>query len=241
LDQEPEQHERVEELMAGYALRSLSGEDAREADRLLSQHVPACPRCRATLLAFTETVADLAFAAEPMQPPETLLPRLHHELEPRTRRSIGARWIGVAAGAAVVLIAGGLAVSQGVRAGDEERRADLFAQALNFSQRPDAQSASLVDSDASAPAPVSEIVAPDVGHFFLIGSDVPPAPAGTVYGIWLSDGVDAVFAGTFVPLPDLTVVKVPYDRSRFDRVLITLEAEGTAPTQPGQPVWEAAA
>lgn len=236
-----EGHDHIEELMAGYALRSLSGEDAAEADRLLSEHVPGCARCRATLLAFTDAVADLALAPDPIEPPETLLPRLHRELEPRARRPVSARWAGVAVGVAVVVIAGGLAVSQGVRAGDLERRADLFAQALSFSQRPGAESAPLVGSAADGPAPVSEVTAPDVDHFYLVGEDVPPAPAGATYGIWLAGDADAVFAGTFVPAPGLTVVKVPFDRSRFDRVLITLEGEGTVPTQPGPAVWEAAA
>ncbi|HEV2950553.1 MAG TPA: hypothetical protein VGZ51_00485, partial [Actinomycetota bacterium] len=106
---DPQEHDRIDELMAGYALRSLSGEDATEADRLLSQHVPDCERCRETLLAFSDTVADLAFAADPIAPPETLLPRLHRELEPRTGRPAAGRWVGVAAGMAVVLVAGGLA------------------------------------------------------------------------------------------------------------------------------------
>ena len=39
----------------------------------------------------------------------------------------------------------------------------------------------------------------------------------------------------------VTVFKVPFDRSRFDRVLITLEGEGTVPTEPGEALWEAAA
>jgi hypothetical protein len=237
----PEGHDHIEELMAGYALRSLSGEDAAEADRLLSEHVPGCARCRATLLAFTDAVADLALAADPIEPPESLLPRLHRELEPRTVRPVAARWTGVAAGVVVVVIAGGLAVSQGMRAGDLERRADLFGQALSFSQRPGAESAPLVGSAASGPAPVSEVTAPDVDHFYLVGKDVPPAPPGATYGIWLAGDADTVFAGTFVPAPGLSVVKVPFDRSRFDRVLITLEGEGTVPTEPGQPVWEAAA
>ncbi|HWL91660.1 MAG TPA: anti-sigma factor [Actinomycetota bacterium] len=227
--------------MAGYALRSLSGEDATEADRLLSQHVPGCARCRETLLALSDTVADLAFAADPIAPPDTLLPRLHRELEPRGERLPVGRWAGVAAGVAVVLVAGGLAVSQMLRASDLEDRNALFAQALRYSQRPDADSTSLVETDAEDPAPVSEVTAPDVDHFFLVGRDVPPAPAGSVYGIWLSDGVDAVFAGTFVPGPGVSVVKVPFDRSRFDRVLITLEADDSLPTEPGEALWEAAA
>ena len=238
---DPAAHERVDELMAGYALRSLSGEDATEADRLLSEHVPGCARCKETLLALSDTVADLAFAADPIAPPETLLPRLHRELEPRGERPPVARWAGIAAGVAVVLVTGGLAVSQVIRVSDLRERNALFAQALRYSQRPDADSAPLVGTDATDPAPVSQVAAPDVDHFFLVGSDVPPAPPGLAYGIWLSDGVDTVFAGTFVPGSGMTVVKVPFDRSRFDRVLITLEVEGTVPTEPGEALWEAAA
>jgi hypothetical protein len=236
----PHDHERIDELMAGYVLRSLSDEDAREADRLLSDHVPDCVRCRETLTAFSDTVADLALAVDPVTPPETLLPRLHRELEPRGRRPT-ARWAGVAAGAAVVLVTGGLALSQGLRASDLQQQAGLFEDALRLSQRAGANSAPLVDSEASDPAPVSEVSAPDVHYFFLIGSDVPPPPTGTTYGVWLSDGVDAVYAGPFTPGPALTVVRVPFDRSRFDRVLITVEVEGTVPGEPGRPIWEAAA
>jgi hypothetical protein len=36
-----EDHVRIQELLAGYVLDGLSGEDAVEADRLLSEHVPS--------------------------------------------------------------------------------------------------------------------------------------------------------------------------------------------------------
>jgi hypothetical protein len=237
---DPQEHDRVEELLAGYALRSLSGEDAREADRLLSEHVPVCGRCRATLLAFSDTVADLALAADPMPPPETLLPRIHRELEPRTARRPTGRWVGVAAGMAVVVISTGLAASQLMRAGDLEDRNDLLRQAFELSQRPDADTAKL---DASEPTALSAVSAPDVDHFFLVGSDLPATPAGFVYGVWLSDesGVEAVYAGSFLPVSGTTVVRIPFDRFRFDRVSITLEREGTVPEAPGDVIWEEAA
>jgi hypothetical protein len=238
---EQAEHERIEELLAGYSVRSLTGEDAREAERLLSEHVPGCERCRATLLAFSDTVADLALAADPIAPPDTLLPRLHRELEPRGVRPPVGRWVGVVAGIAVVLVTSGLALSQALRAGDLEERNQLFAQALRLSQRPDADTSRLVDPEASDPAPVSTVSAPDVGHFFLVGSDVPLPPPGFAYAVWLSDGEDAVYAGAFVPSPGVTVIRVPFDRSRFDRVSVTVEVEGEVPDEPGGVVWEAAA
>jgi hypothetical protein len=236
---ERDDHERIEELLAGYALRALSGKDAAEADRLLSDHVPGCDRCRASLIAFTDTVADLGLAATPLDPPDTLLPRLHRELEPRTRRPVG-RWTGVAAGVAVV-VAAGLALSQGMRALNLQQQNELVNEVLAYIQRTGATSDRLEQAEASGSAPMSEVSAPDAGHFYLLGTDVPPPPPGTVYGIWLSDGVESVFAGEFPWGPGVRVVKVPFDRSRFDRVLVTLEEVGSAPADPGSPVWEAAA
>jgi hypothetical protein len=236
---ERQDHERIEELLAGYALLALSGEDALEADRLLSEHVPDCERCRATLLAFSDTVADLGLAAPPLDPPDTLLPRLHRDLDERPRRAVG-RWTGVAAGVAVV-VAAGLALSQGMRARDLEQRNRLVNEVLSYLQRTGATSDRLEGADASGSAPMSEVSAPDVGYFYLLGTDVPPPPPGTVYGIWLSDGAESVSAGEFPWGPGVHVVKVPFDRSRFDRILVTVEEVGSAPTAPGAPVWEAAA
>ena len=69
-------HERIEELLAGYVLQSLSGEDAARADWLLARHVPSCSRCREILVDFQAVTGDLALTAQPLEPPETLLPRL---------------------------------------------------------------------------------------------------------------------------------------------------------------------
>jgi hypothetical protein len=237
---DPHEADRADELLAGYALRSLSGDDATEADRLLSEHVPGCIRCRQTLLASSDTVADLALGVDPVAPPETLLPRLHRELEPRTARPVPGRWVAVASGIAAILVVGGLTVSLGLRAGNLQTSNDLLGDALAFSQRPDADTARL---ETSEPTELSAISAPDVDHFFLVGSDLPAAPAGFVYGVWLSDqsGIEPVYAGSFLPASGMTVVRVPFDRVRFDLVFVTLEREGVVPDEPGDVVWEEAA
>ncbi|MGZ5300029.1 MAG: hypothetical protein ACXWDU_10185, partial [Actinomycetota bacterium] len=81
-----ETHERIEELLAGYVLRSLSGEDAVRADHLLSDHVPHCPACRDSLAVFQGVTADLALQAVALRPSDTLLPRLHRDLGAQDRR-----------------------------------------------------------------------------------------------------------------------------------------------------------
>jgi anti-sigma-K factor RskA len=233
-------HERIDELLAGYALGALSGEDAAETDRLLAEHVPGCARCRATLLAFSDTAAELGLVPEPLDPPDLLLARLHREMEPRGRRPV-ARWTGVAAGVAIAVVGAGLALSQTMQASDLRHQSARMNDLLQFIQRHGASTDQLVESRTADVAPMSEVTAPDVGYFYLLGTDVPPPPPGTVYGIWLSDGTQTVFAGVFPWGPDVRVVRVPFDRSRFDRVLVTVEEVGGEPDQPGPTVWEAAA
>src|SRR6266540_2959742 len=98
-----EDHDRIQELLAGYVLLSLSGEDAVEADRLLSEHVPSCPLCRDQVAGFQAVAGDLALAVSPVQPPDLLLPRIRRGVDEtpirgRHRASLVAVAAGVAAG-----------------------------------------------------------------------------------------------------------------------------------------------
>ena len=140
---------------------------------------------------------------------------------------------------AAILVVGGLTVSLGLRAGNLQTSNDLLGEALAFSQRPDADTARL---DTSGPTELSAISAPDVDHFFDRKRAAGRA-GGFVYGVWLSDqgGIETVYAGSFLPASDTTVVRVPFDRFRFDLVFVTLEREGAVPDEPGDVVWEEAA
>ena len=69
-------HDAAEELLAGYVLGALTGADAEAADRLLDEHVPDCITCRGTLDAFRGVTGELGLVADPLTPPEPLLPRI---------------------------------------------------------------------------------------------------------------------------------------------------------------------
>ena len=165
-----EDHEQIEELLAGYVLRSLSGEDAAEADRLLSDHVPACGRCRDTLTDFQSLSADLALDTPPLAPPETLLPRLHRELGPMPRRRRTGQLVAVAASVALVAGLAGTSLTQFVRAGDRQARADDMAAALDLARQPEA--------DLVPVGPATEISAPGSEEFYLYGHGRPGAALG---------------------------------------------------------------
>jgi hypothetical protein len=229
-----ENHEQIEELLAGYVLRSLSGDDATEADRLLSDHVPSCGRCRDTLADFQTLSADLALDTPPLDPPETLLPRLHRELEPvpRRRRRTGQL---VAVAASVALVAGlaGTSLTQFVRAGDRQARADDMAAALDLARKPEA--------DLVPVGPATEISVPGSEEFYLYGTGVQAPPPGSVYRVWLVSETGTTYAGELPYENGVVFLAVPFDPSSFTELLVTVEPAGSTPSSPGDVVWSAAA
>lgn len=63
------QHETYEQLAVGYALSALEPADEQE----FLVHLPACSSCLRALAEHRETLAHLAYAAEPVEPPAELL------------------------------------------------------------------------------------------------------------------------------------------------------------------------
>ena len=228
-----EEHDRIEELLAGYVLQSLSGDDAREAERLLVEHVPSCAPCRATLSDFEALTGEMALSADPLAPPEMLLPRLHREMgAPAPRRRPAAV---LAAAGAIVVVVGmtGVAVSQGIRAANADERRALMTEALQVASRPDASNVPLSGTGASGAsgAPI-EISAPGVEVVYLVCDDVAlPAP-GMVYRVWFDQGTSFRFVSAFEPEADMTVLRLAFDPSTVDQIVITEEPSDVAPTQP---------
>jgi anti-sigma-K factor RskA len=227
-------HERIDELLAGYVLRGLSGEDAAEADALLSEHVPGCVACRQTLGEFQELAADLALDAAPMAPPETLLPRLHRELEPVGRRRRPMQLFVVAAGVVAVVGLAGLAVTQNHRASHSRSRLADMSAALDLASKPGARVVPV--------GPAREISTPGSTVVYLYGTGVPQPPAGEVYRVWLvSQDNIARYVGD-LPIEDgIAFAQLSFDATTVAAVMITIEPQDSTPNQPGQVAWRSAA
>lgn len=232
------EHESIEELLAGYALGALSGPDAEEADRLLTEHVPRCAGCRATLTSFDAVAADLALDADPVSPPDTLLPRMHRELR-RSDQGAAARWnparlAAVAAGLVVVVGLGGLAVTRGGGTDVTTLAASNdITRALETAERPGAETTPI--------GPMTEVTAPGLEELYVYGRDVPAPPPGTTYRLWAVSDDEVAYLGDFLPPPSgVMVLEVTVDRSRYDRLSVTVEPLGSSPSALGEPVWTAA-
>jgi hypothetical protein len=237
-------HERIEELLAGYALRSLDGDDASEADRLLADHVPNCLTCRRTIADFREVTGDLAVAPDPVTVPDLLLPQIHRAMGHTSRRSrsrFGATWIAAAASVVALVTMGGISLTMMGRANTAEDRADgAMATAMLLANG----SGNTVDPVGSeATNPFVEASLPDVRTLHLVTTDCPQPVPGTSYVLWLGSDGEYTPQLQFRPDADGNVyLRVPVDISRYDEIVITEETEGEYPTSPnidGERTWRA--
>jgi hypothetical protein len=237
-------HDAIEELLAGYVLRALTGEDAREADRLLTEHVPTCHVCRETLADFRSVAADLALETRPLEPPETLLPRLHRDMAaPQERRRSPLSGVAVAAGFIAVVGMAGFAVSQGIRATNAQHERNLVTELAYYATRPGASTVPLTSQSSPSSSDVTEVSAPGETVVYLVGHDVPPPLDGRVYRVWLgsSNGTFRLVR-EFVPEGRLTVIPLEVDAS-VTQIVITEEPAGSAAPTPVEQLvrWRSAA
>jgi anti-sigma-K factor RskA len=229
-------HEAIQELLAGYVLRSLSGEDAAEADRVLTEHVPGCDECRTTLDAFQAVASDLALDAPDVTPPDTLRARLRKELEPRAASRWNAgRIVAVAASVVVVVGVGAVALTRGGGglANGQLARADL---------QDVTKAAVMTDATHQPLGQATEISAPATEKLYIYGTGIPHPPAGTVYRLWAGSPEQPRYIGDFLPTDDGTLLlEVMLPASSVDALFVTIEPEGSSPGQPGDVVWATAA
>jgi hypothetical protein len=242
-----EDHERIEELLAGYALLSLDGQDAAEADRLLAEHVPTCLVCRRAVAGFQELSGDLALIPAPVPVPDLLLPSLHRSIDQvprRTRSYRGATMIAVAASVIALVAVGGVSLTMAGRVDDAETKSATALEMLTNAIGSSSEAVPLEGvGAASDDTSFVEVAAPDVRTIYLASDGCPEPRPGMAYQLWL--GAD----GTYVPYSQFrpdgfghVVLKVPVDISRFNEILITEEVAGVEPSAPnldGERTWRA--
>lgn len=229
-----ENHERIEELLAGYVLQSLSGDDAHEADRLLSEHVPGCEICRETLGGFQAVTGELALAAPAARPPDLLLSRLRNALQekPVHRRRPLAMWV---AAAAVVVVVGlaGWDVFLNTRFSDVADHRDKLTNMLTTMLLEDGSQLVTLKNADRKPTMLAAYE-PGFPHMRLVGVNVPAPAPGNVYRVWVVTGGRYTNVAEFVPDEDgIVALVIAIDPEPYDQVVCTEERAGHDATQPG--------
>lgn len=239
-----DEHEHELELLAGYALLALEGEDAGEADRLLSDHVPTCVTCRGALADLRALAGELALATAPIVPPDLVLVRVRrgiNDVPVRRRRGIGVA--ALAASVAALVGMAGLSLSLGGRATRAEADRGTALEVLSAMRHPGADPVALEASSGTTAGELVEISGPGLEHMYVYGDEVPDPSAGNGYQLWLGSGGAFTPVGEpFEPEGGLVLLSLTVDPSRYDEVLITEEALDSPPSEPslqGGHTWRA--
>jgi hypothetical protein len=231
-------HEQVQELLAGHALRALDVDEARRNEELMASHVPGCVPCRSAMEAFLAVSGELALAASPRTPPEILRARLRRDLRGRPR----LRWVPMSAAGVAVAVTVGLSAWNAhltSRVGKAELRQLRTAEVLSAVSHPQSQVVSFTteptsvgDAEGRALVQLAAAYVPGHGTMYLFGS-MPAPHAHRVYQVWLVRNGGFASGGTFVPDRGVVLVKVSADPTQYDGLLVTEEPEeGSA--QPSQ-------
>lgn len=238
------EHDRVDELLAGYVLGGLDPEDAELASRALVEHVPECERCRRSLEGYRVVSGDIALAAAATMPPETLGASLARATEGAARRPRRS-WIGAAAAAVAVLALGGWNALLVDRVGDAETEQAALLGQLDRTQT---QQVWLTDALSSMTHPKSSVV-PLKGtgptralvlyvrgedRLYVIGSGLPE-PDGS-YVLWFMRDGSAWTPGPLQPIKGAAIVRVETDASDWEHVLVTEEPSADTPTPTASPI-----
>ena len=78
----PMSHSEFEELAAGYVLGALEPDDEHDFQR----HLGGCATCEANVRELEAVAGELAYAAPPVDPPDTLWAGIRREIEPEAAR-----------------------------------------------------------------------------------------------------------------------------------------------------------
>jgi anti-sigma-K factor RskA len=226
----------IHALSGAYAVDALDDDERA----LFEQHLAECETCRAEVASLQEAAALLGgtTATEPPAalrdqvlagiatvrplPPEVEKQAAVTDLAPRRRRRTTA-WL--AAAAAVVAIGGGAVVWEQTR-GEPQDQFSAIADA------PDARSYTAPVGDGGS---ATVVVSKKQNKAYIQTTDMPAAPAGKEYVLWLQHGTALSPAGV-MPAGSSAKVLFDGDAATADGAAVSVEQAGTSPTHPSADV-----
>jgi anti-sigma factor RsiW len=218
------EHERVEELLAAYVLDGLDVEEAALAERALLEHVPGCERCRRALDGFRLVAGDLALAAPPVPPPDTLLPRLRRSVLPVRRRAWVAWVFGAAAGVILLGLSGwSLFLVSGLsgRLDDAQRTQGWLVDALSTATHP---SSEVLPLDGTNKARVLVLYVPGSEQSYLMATNLPDPRF--LYHVWFRGAGRTWHAGVLDVFHGWGMMPVDTNPDQWEVVMLTDEPAG---------------
>jgi anti-sigma-K factor RskA len=224
----------IHALSGAYAVDALDDDERAQFER----HLAECPECRSEVDSLREAASLLAettaappppalrdkvlagiSTVRPLPPEPATAPVVSLDSRRRARRTA---WL--AAAAAVVAIGGGGVVWSQVH----DSSCDRFCQVAEAS---DAHTYKVRIGDATA----SVVVSKKSNGAYIVTHDMPAAPSGKEYVLWLQHDSMMTQAGVMPKGPDNEVF-FSGDAATADGAAVSIEDAGTQPTQPSDDV-----
>jgi anti-sigma-K factor RskA len=209
----PMSHSEFEELAAGYVLGALEPDDEHD----FRQHLGGCATCEANVRELEAVVGELAYAAPPVDPPDTLWAGIRREIEPEAarrgatpgaapRRRASRRLLpGLAAAAAILLVVALSVWNLSLR--DENAairdRVAALERATQLANDPSAKLVTMDEVPGPEGAQATVIASSRQDRGVLLVQSLPPLARDRVYELWgvpQGDIAKAQKALVFVPL-----------------------------------------
>ena len=209
----PMSHSEFEELAAGYVLGALEPDDEHD----FRQHLGGCATCEANVRELEAVVGELAYAAPPVDPPDTLWAGIRREIEPEAarrgatpgaapRRRASRRLLpGLAAAAAILLVVALSVWNLSLRDENAAVRDRLAAleRATQLANDPSAKLVTMDEVPGPEGAQATVIASSRQDRGVLLVQSLPPLARDRVYELWgvpQGDIAKAQKALVFVPL-----------------------------------------
>jgi anti-sigma-K factor RskA len=214
----PMSHSEYEELAAGYVLGALEPDD----EHAFQQHLSGCSVCEANVRELEAVVGELAYAAPPVDPPDTLWAGIRREIRPEAARrtSIPAAAPGppagsgvrrlrllpaLAAAAAILLVVVLSLWNLNLRDQNAVYRDRVAAleRATQLANDPSASLVTLNDQPGATGAQATVLASSRQDRGVLLVENLPPLQRNRVYELWGVPGGKfdkAEKALVFVPL-----------------------------------------
>ena len=196
----------VHALSGAYALDAVTDEERESFER----HMAGCEACQAEVLSLRETAAVMSDLTSEEPPPALRASILDaigdvRQLPPpapavRQRRRFSSRML-VAAAAAVVLLAGGVGIAATQPWKDSQGQ--VLTAADQVLKDPEAQRVTQTFDDGASATVVRSVAQRKA---VIVTNDMPAAPKGHSYVVWLQQGDEMVRAATMPQGPDNTVL-----------------------------------
>ena len=234
-------HEELKANAAGYVLGSLDPEERRAFE----SHLAECAECAEEVASLRPVVGALATAVPQVTPRAALRERILSGAAPRAggdarihdRKSPGAlTWLPLAAAIIIAIGAGVYAVRLQRQIGELRARFDQAQATTAVLAAPDLARIDLQGQQVAPDARARALWSRSRGLVFT-AANLPPAPAGKAYQVWVVTAQAPISAGLLTPDPSgagTQFYMTPADIAPPVAVAVTLEPAGGAPAPTGE-------